>query len=152
MPAFHPALDEHSRRIIEQGLDVPHDADLVPLSCDVIDGDLAAALFAHGDALEWAVFEYDGGWSSLCRTAIIEAGSGPAEQQQERVGIEHNGWARSRTRRWSPRGRHLVHARVLRAHRIAQLRVATRTVATPRGWAIMVWRGRDAPAVSVDSP
>ncbi|WP_188196114.1 hypothetical protein [Nonomuraea sp. SYSU D8015] len=148
MPELHPALAEQGRRIIEHGLDTPHDADLVPLSCDVIEGDIAAVLFSHGDALEWVVFEYDTDWLSRGLTALRVEDS-PLHGQEAQVAIRFETWTRSRTRRWSPKGRHLVHTRVLRAHRIAQLRVATRTIATPHGWAIMVWRGRRAPAISV---
>ncbi|TMR93044.1 hypothetical protein [Nonomuraea basaltis] len=151
MPEFHPSLVEQGRRIIEHGLDVPHGADLVPLSRDVIDGDLAAALFAHGDALEWVVFEYDADWFSLGYTALSTT-EPPSTGERARLEIRFDTWGRSRTRRWSLGGRHLVHTRVLRAERIAQLRVATRTIATPHGWAIMVWRGRRAPAISVDNP
>ncbi|MEV4170471.1 hypothetical protein [Nonomuraea sp. NPDC049709] len=151
MPEFHSALADQARRVIEHGLDISHDADLVPLSHDVIDGDLAVALFAHGESLEWAVFEYDTDWFLLGNTSITTTDPPPAG---ERAGLEvrFDTWGRSRTRRWSLRGHHLVHTRVLRAQRIAQLRVATRTVAAPHGWAIMVWRGRRAPAVSVDRP
>ncbi|MFI7232495.1 hypothetical protein ACIBO5_55685 [Nonomuraea angiospora] len=150
MPEFHPALVEQGRRIIKHGLDVPHDADLVPLSCDVIEGDLAAALFAHGDALEWVVFEHDTDWYSLGCTAISTTES-PANGDQPRLEIRFDTWGRSRTKGWSLRGGHLVHTRILRAQRIAQLRVAARTIATPHGWAIMVWRGRRRPAIAVDN-
>ncbi|WP_327588574.1 hypothetical protein OHA25_17190 [Nonomuraea sp. NBC_00507] len=148
MPDLHPALAQQGRQIIEHGLDAPHDADLLPLSCDIVDGDIAAVLFSHVGALEWVVYEYDTDWSSLGMTAIRIADT-PLRGQEARVDIRHDTWERSRTRRWSPKGRHLVHARILRTHRIAQLRVATRTVATPHGWAIMVWRGRRLPAISV---
>ncbi|MEU6727898.1 hypothetical protein ABZ917_29705 [Nonomuraea wenchangensis] len=148
MPELHPALARQGLLVIEQGLDAPHDSDLIPLSRDVIDGDVAAVLFAHGDALEWAVYEYDTGWTSLGLTAIRATGTDPGTQEA-RLAIRYDAEERSRIRSWSPRGRHLIHIRVLRAERIAQLRVAARIIAAPRGWAIMVWRGRRAPAISV---
>ncbi|MEW1838316.1 hypothetical protein AB0392_10205 [Nonomuraea angiospora] len=151
MPEVHPALAEQGRRIIEHGLDVPHEADLVPLSRDVIEGDIAAVLFSHEDALEWVVYEYDTGWSSLSLTAI-RVMDAPLSGQEAQVAIRHDTWERSRTRHWSPRGHHLIHVRVLRTQGIAQLRVASRTIATSRGWAIMVWRGRRLPAISVRDP
>jgi hypothetical protein len=151
MPEVHPALAEQGRRIIEHGLDIPHDADLVPLSRDIIEGDLAAALFAHGDSLEWVVFEYDTDWFSLGHTAIT-ATEPPRTEDRARLEMRFDTWGHSRTRKWSLRGHHLVHTRLLRVERSAQLRVATRTIATPRGWAIMVWRGRRAPAIAVGDP
>ncbi|MER7365868.1 hypothetical protein [Nonomuraea wenchangensis] len=148
MPELHPALARQGHLVIEQGLDAPHDDDLIPLSLDVIEGDIAAVLFAHGDALEWAVYEYDAGWTSLGLTAIRAAGTTPGTQEAL-LAIRYDAEERSRIRKWSPRGRHLIRVRVLLAERIARLHVDTRIVATPRGWAIMVWRGRRAPAISV---
>jgi hypothetical protein len=151
MSGLHPSLADHGLRIIEHGLDAPLDADVVPLSCDVIEGDAAAVLFAHEGALEWVVYEYDNEWCSLGLTAI-RVGYPPLQGPKARVETRHDALERSRLRRWSPKGRHLIHARILRTHRIAQLRVAARTIATPRGWAIVVWRGRHAPAISLSDP
>ncbi|SEH04127.1 hypothetical protein SAMN05444920_1635 [Nonomuraea solani] len=147
MPEFHPALAEQGRQVIAHGLDITHEADLVPLSRDVIEHDVAAALFAHEDHVEWVVFEYDTDWVSLGHTAVKTADFPLLGQM--RLDIRHDAWDRSRTKRWSPTGRHLIHTRVLRTERIAQLHVAARSVGTPHGWAIMVWRGRRVPAISV---
>ncbi|GAA3600905.1 hypothetical protein GCM10022419_101310 [Nonomuraea rosea] len=150
MPGLHPSLADHGLRIIEHGLDAPLDADVVPLSCDVIEGDAAAVLFAHEGALEWVVYEYDNAWCSLGLSGIRIADT--PLQGQAQVEIRHDTSEHSRIGRWSLKNRHLIHARILRTHRIAQLRVAARTVATPRGWAIVVWRGRHVPAISLGDP
>ncbi|SEG99783.1 hypothetical protein SAMN05444920_11459 [Nonomuraea solani] len=151
MPELHPSLADHGLRVIEHGLDAPLDADVVPLSCDVIEGDAAAVLFAHEDALEWVVYEYDHDWRSLGLTAIRVADT-PLRGEGAQVEIRHDSSERSRIRGWGLRGRHLVHVRILRTHRIARLRVAARTVVALRGWAIVVWRGRQAPAISASGP
>ncbi|MED7930403.1 hypothetical protein SMD20_39675 [Nonomuraea sp. LP-02] len=97
------------------------------------------------------MFEYDSDWLSLGTTAISTAEPPPAGQHA-RVEIRFDTWGRGPIRCWSPSGLHLVHTRILRAHRIAQLRAATRTIATPHGWATMVWRGRRMPAIAVGDP
>lgn len=149
MPEVHPALADQGRRLVEHGLDIPYEPDLVPLSCDVIENDLAAALFAHGTSLEWVVFEYDTDWLSLGHTAITTTPAPTPAGAQAYLDIQLDTRSRSRIRRWSPRGEHLVRTRLMRTEAIARLRAGRRTIPAPHGWAIMVWRGRRPPPIEV---
>ncbi|MEV0614654.1 hypothetical protein AB0I81_15095 [Nonomuraea sp. NPDC050404] len=148
MPDLHPRLIQEGRQVIEHGLDAVADPDLVPLSFDVVEGDVAAVLFSHDGARAWVIYEYATEWSHIGLTAI-RAGVGPPSTAEVSVEVHWIIRERSRIRRWSLRGRHLVHGQVLRTKGIARLHVDSRIVATPHDWAIMVWRGRDMPAYAV---